>query len=45
MKFEFMANEAGYDSSKNEISESAEEQIKRLKAQKIGIDVRDIFNM
>lgn len=45
MKYEFMANEAGYDSSKNKISESAEEQIKRLKAQKIGIGAFDIFNM
>lgn len=45
MKFKFMANEAGYDSSKNEISESTEEQIKKLKAQKVGIGVFDIFNM
>lgn len=45
MKFETYASEESYDSSNNKISEDAEVQIKRLKAQKIGVSVLDIFNM
>lgn len=45
MKFETYQNEESYDSGSNEIKESAKEQIDRIKAQKIGISILDIFNM
>lgn len=45
MKFETYQNEEAYDSSSNEVKDSAKEQISRIKARKIGSSILDIFNM
>lgn len=45
MKYELYNNESNYDSSKNTIDETAAEQINRIKNQKIGATILDIFRM